>query len=416
MATEQITQEQFAHLYQKWRSQQLSEEEWRLFQQTATDPAMKSMLLAAVQQDLLSAEFDNLLTADERQEAYGLLMEKINASQAAMDAPAHRTHFLKTAWFKYAAAILIILGAVAYGWINSRHDSSLATTDDNKRLQPDIPPGGEKAVLILAGGTKIMLDSAANGNVAQQGNAQIVKLSNGQIAYHLQGKPDKVLWNTMSTPAGGQYQVMLPDGTKVWLNAASSITYPTAFPGKERSVRISGEAYFEVAKNKQKPFIIDVDGKSLVEVVGTSFNINSYVNEGSIKTTLLEGSVKVISEDKKAILKPGQQAQIALQAGTGNDRPSGKSSATIIINSSINLEQVMAWKNGIFNFNGEDLFTVMRQLERWYNINVQYQGAVSNVIFEGEMYRNANLSDVLEALQKMGVKFRLEGKKLIVTN
>ncbi len=417
MATEQVTQEQFIHLYQKWRSQQLTEMEWHQFQQMVTNPAMKSMLTAVVLQDLQVPEFDNLLTDAERQQAYQQLMESINASTANLVAPAHRINFIKRTWFKYAAAILITLGAGAYLWNATRNDKELATTNSNKGLQADVAPGGEKAVLKLADGTKIILDNAPNGNLAQQGNAQVVKLSNGQIVYNLQGKPGQVMWNTMSTPAGGQYQVILPDGTKVWLNAASSITYPTVFVGNERSVKISGEVYFEVAKNKEKPFKVDVDGKSSVEVLGTIFNINSYADEKSIRTTLLEGSVKVEAGGtyvSSVILKPGQQAMIAV--GASSDRQPGKAAKqAIVVSSDVDMDQTLAWKNGIFNFNGADLFAVMRQLERWYDIKVRYEGSVSNVIFQGEMYRDANLSDVLEGLQKMGVKFILEGKTLVVS-
>lgn len=348
--------------------------------------------------------------------------------------PAHRIHFLKTAWFRYAAAILIVFGSVAYLWINNRNDKDLAAATDNKRLSSDVGPGGEKAVLTLADGRKIILDSAANGNLAQQGNAQIVKLSNGQLTYNLKGSSSKeIMWNTMATPKGGQYQLTLPDDTKVWLNAASSITYPAVFVGNKREVKIAGEVYFEVAKNKQKPFVVDVDEKSLVEALGTSFNINSYTDEESIKTTLLEGSVRVLKTNTTAtatspglqpksseaddklkgavILKPGQQATIAVVASADSQL---ENTAGISIVNNPDIEKTLAWKNGLFNFNGVDLYALMRQLERWYDIKVQYQGSVPNVIFKGEMYRNVNLSDVLAALQKMGVKFRMDGKTLIV--
>lgn len=347
--------------------------------------------------------------------------------------PAHRFQFLKTAWFKYAAAILITLGSVAYLWINTRDGKALATTNGKNRSQTDVSPGGDKAILTLADGSKIVLDSAANGDLAQQGNAQVVKLSNGQIVYNLKGSSDKVVWNTMTTPAGGQYQVTLPDGTRVWLNAASSITYPTAFVGKQRSVKISGEVYFEAAKDKEKAFIVDIDGKSSVQVLGTSFNINSYENEGNVKTTLFEGSVKVISGTMKSvvqplprrladkfgqqpkpsgtdgsfpfvILKPGQQAQTS--------GPEAKQSISVVNNP--NMEQILAWKNGLFNFSGADLYAVMRQLERWYDIKVKYQGSVPQIIFKGEMDRNVNLSDVLEFFTETGLKFRMEGGTLVV--
>lgn len=317
--------------------------------------------------------------------------------------PAHRIHFLKTAWFRYAAAIILTvgLGTVAY-LLTTKKDSQQTLANGNKRLQTDIPPGGDKAVLTLADGSNIILDNAANGNIADQGGVQVVKLANGQIAYDLRTLSSKdVMWNTMSTPRGGQYQVTLPDGTKVWLNAASSITFPTAFTGKERNVKVTGEAYFEVTRNKQQPFIVDINGKSAVQVLGTEFNINSYGDEASIKTTLIEGSVKIFKADQSAVLKPGQQA---VQAEN-----------RIVVNSSADLDKVLAWKNGLFNFDEADLYSVMRQLERWYDIDVQYRGSSStSMIFQGKMYRNANLSDVLEMLKKMGVNFQMDGKTLIV--
>jgi ferric-dicitrate binding protein FerR (iron transport regulator) len=222
----------------------------------------------------------------------------------------------------------------------------------------------------------------------------------------------------------------------VWLNAASRITYPTAFTGSRREVTVSGEAYFEVATDKEKPFIVDVDGKSSIEVLGTSFNINSYADEGSIKTTLLAGSIKVsnnttavaTSSDRQpgvpgmdvssVILKPGQQALIPTTApATSSDRrtsPQSKTGSDITLNSNVDIEQALAWKNGMFNFNGSDLKAVMRQLERWYGIEVKYAGPAPQIFFKGKMDRGVNLSDVLEFFTNMGVKYRLENKTLTV--
>jgi len=320
----------------------------------------------------------------------------------------HRIHFLKRTWLRYAAAVIIMLGAGAYLWtINHKTDRTLV--NGNKQLQADIPPGGERAILTLADGRSIALDSAAHGQIGDQGGVKVLKMGNGQIAYDLRGLHSKeVMWNTVSTPKGGQYQVTLPDGTRVWLNASSSITFPTAFVAGQRHVKITGEIYFEVEKNKQQPFFVDVEGRSSVQVLGTSFNINSYGDDDNIKTTLLEGSVKVIeSSDSESdhsqsvVLKPGQQA--ALKSTTG----------TFVVTSP-DIEQILAWKNGIFDFTGADLKSVMKQLERWYDIKVQYNGSVPKMTFEGKMYRNVNFSGVLEMLNTMDVKFRMEGKTLIV--
>jgi len=362
------------------------------------DPVLSEEAKVLLLQDLETGRYDSEDIPELRERLHGRLHQLINPSSSLLPAGSvHRVHFLKTAWFKYAAAIIVMFGIGAYFWTTGKKTEQ-AIANSAKQLQTDIAPGGEKAVLTLADGTKIILDNAANGSLARQGATQVVKLTDGQVAYSVKGASDKdIMWNTLSTPPGGQYQITLPDGTRVWLNAASSITYPAAFVSENREVKMTGEVYFEVAKNKEKPFIVDINGRSAAQVLGTSFNINAYANERAIKTTLLEGSVKVSS----VILNPGQQAIVS----SSGQQPKITDA---------DLGQILAWKNGLFNFNGLDLHEVMRQLERWYDIKVQYQGRVSNVIFRGEMYRNVNLSDVLEVLQKMGVKFRLEDKTLTV--
>lgn len=319
------------------------------------------------------------------------------------------TPLLKAAWFRYAAIIVLTVGLGTVAYLLTTYQKNAPALASKKPLRTDIAPGGDKAVLTLANGKKIILDNAANGNLAQQGGAQVVKMADGRIAYKVKGvSGGKVMWNTMATPVGGQYQVILPDETKVWLNAMSSITYPTVFDGGKREVSISGEAYFEVAKNTQKPFIVNIGGRSSVEVLGTSFNINSYENENSIKTTLLSGSIRMTRYNQRTILKPGQQAIIAF-----GFRAQDAGEITVI--QGINTDQALAWKNGFFNFNGLDLQAVMRQLERWYDIKVDYRRPVDKDVFKGRIYRRVNLADVLDILEEVGgVKFELEGKTLVV--
>jgi len=369
---------------------------YKLFEQDPLPPALEQLLLE-------SYEYSGGIHAwpeDFRQRLASLATQKILAGPVV-----HRIHFLRKWRWAVAAAVLLLATGVYLLIPVKRAASTLAK--DRQPLHKDIAPGGNKAILTLADGSRITLDSTINGMIARQGNAQVLKLANGQIVYDLKGAAAKgqVMMNTMFTSNGGQYQLILPDGTKVWLNAASSITYPTAFEGTTRNVKVSGEAYFEVAKDKARPFTVDVDGRSFIQVLGTSFNINSYKNEGSIKTTLLDGSIAVAlsagnAPDHAVILKPGQQATI--------------NTADIRVSSGADLAQATAWKEGLFNFNGADLKTVMRQLERWYDIRVQYKGPVSNEVFKGKMYRNVNLSDVLEMLKKMGVHFEWEEKNLIV--
>jgi len=305
-----------------------------------------------------------------------------------------RIHFIRTRFFRYAAAIILLAGAGLYIWNAQTRSSEKDIIQVILPVQQDLPPGGEKALLTLSDGTTIVLDGAANGKIAQQGHVRVIKLANGQLQYVPIGKnqsPDKeTLYNTMSTPRGGQYQLTLPDGSQVWLNAESTITYPIAFTGNDRKVAITGEVYFEVAKDKNKPFLVSARDQQ-VEVLGTHFNINAYSDEGEVKTSLLEGSVKI----DQLLLEPGQAC----------------------INKRIvrtDVDQDVAWKNGVFNFNDQTLMQVMRQLARWYNLEVEYPVGVPKKEYGGEMGRNLNLSQVLKGLENSGIHFQLEGRRLFV--
>lgn len=308
-------------------------------------------------------------------------------------------------WFKYAAILLVVIGVGASVWLLKREDNkSIVKTE----TQTDIKPGGLKAVLRLGDGTEINLDEVENGLISQRGSVRVVKTANGQIVYDVRESGNQgVEWNTVSTPVGGQFQIALPDGTMVWLNAASSIAFPSKFGGKERRVKVSGELYLDVAKNTKLPFLVDIGQQSVVEVLGTGFNINSYANENGIATTLVEGSVKINTSGKSTILSPGQQAVILTTRNSAEK-------SDIRIKTDLDISKVLAWKNGLFSFDNADLHSVMRQLERWYGIKVIYQGTATDLTLRGEMYRNVNLSTVLEFLEKMGVRFRLEGNILFV--
>ena len=249
-----------------------------------------------------------------------------------------------------------------------------------------------------------MLEAAANGSISEQGDVTISKPANGQLAYKSSNeKPTAVFFNSLVTPRGGQYSVLLSDGSKVWLNAASSLRFPVAFTGSERKVELTGEAYFEVEKVASMPFKVVVEGKSEVEVLGTHFSVNAYSNEATVNTTLLEGSVKVtgLSIRESHILNPGEQAQV-----NNNGR--------ISINKNADTEQAMAWKNGTFNFNNADLQVVFRQLSRWYDVDIKFEGLVPQRQFTGEIQRDLKLQQVLKLLEKNNVFCKLEGKTLIV--
>ncbi|MEI3797493.1 MULTISPECIES: FecR family protein [unclassified Chitinophaga] len=308
----------------------------------------------------------------------------------------NRVYFLQRYW--WAAACIVVLATGAYYLSKQTPPPAVVATSPVK----DIAPGGNRAVLTLSDGSQIPLDSAGNGVLAQQGNTRITKLSNGQLAYNgTGGAEDKILYNTMSTPMGGQYQLILPDGTGVWLNAASSISYPTAFTGNERSVTVTGEAYFEVVKNDKMPFHVKA-GNTTIDVLGTHFNINAYKDEATINTTLVQGAVRVSVQQQQQMLKPGQQARVAAKG------------QSIQVLDHADLSEVLAWKAGFFSFNDADLPTVMRQLSRWYNVEVTYEGNIPQRVFTGEIGRNLTLSQVLKGLTKTRIKYRIENGNRIV--
>jgi len=299
-------------------------------------------------------------------------------------------------WFSAAAAIIIILSTGVYFWYRgSSHHPGIAT-----RQVQSIPPGRQGAILTLADGRQLTLDSLPNGVVAEQ-NGSRAAVVDGQLAYQsVAPAATTTTYNTITTPRGRQYQLTLPDGTKVWLNAVSRITFPTAFGGTGRKVEMSGEAYFEVARDAGRPFKVSAGGAD-IEVLGTNFNINAYDDERAIKATLLDGSVKVSGAGSGVLLKPGQQAVI-------NDQ--------LQVNGDINIEQVLAWKNGLFYFNSTDIATVMQQLSRWYDIEVRYEGKVPDIKVSGKMDKGLNLNEILEFLTKMEVKYRLLGRTVVITN
>ncbi|MBC9909438.1 FecR family protein [Chitinophaga varians] len=367
------------------------------------DPDLSATAAAFMLQDLRTGRYD--IVPEEmpevRERLRQRLTEQLQATGIPSDAP--RGRIARMEWWRVAAAAVVMAGittAVVY-LTRTRHHSPAPAS---RQVAADIRPGGNKATLTLSDGSTVTLEQVANGTVARQGNAQIVKLATGQLTYQLQsGEQHETLWNTISTPQGGEYQITLPDGTKAWLNAASSIRFPAAFPADERKIIITGEAYLEVAPLAQKPFLVEANGTT-IKVLGTSFNVNAYKDEAYTKITLVTGSVKIKTNQREVTLKPGQQA-----ATTGNNDD-------IKVAPQADLDQALAWKNGLFNFNGSDLHAAMRQLERWYGIRVRYEAAVPDIVFKGEMYKNVNLSDVLDMLKAMGVQFRMEGNTLIVGN
>lgn len=326
-----------------------------------------------------------------------------------------RINFLRK-WGWAAASVILFLGIGAYLWISNKKNESTTAVAQQTR---DVSPGKDGAILTLADGSQVVLDSLGNGLVAAQNGSKVL-IRNGELEYDVTGEAtENLAHNTMRTPKGRQFNMRLADGTKVWLNAASSIRYPTVFAGTERRVEITGEVYFEVAKNPQMPFRVNVNNKAEVEVLGTHFNVNAYENENAINTTLLEGSVRVAMTSgqqqsggiqqkllqNEIILKPGQQAIVLV---------SEKTQTAIKRIENVDIDKVIAWKNGQFNFDGVKLSEIMRQIERWYDIEVVYEHGLPDKEFEGKMTRDVSLNGLLFALEKLGVHCKLEGRKLFI--
>lgn len=304
--------------------------------------------------------------------------------------PVRRMHNIRK-WSWVAASLLVLVLAGTYLWTGTaiNKPSSIVA----------IAPGKEGAVLTLANGTQVVLDSLGNGVVANQNGTQVT-LTNGLLRYNAGGSPGgEIFYNKISTPKGRQFHVQLPDGTDVWLNAASTIRYPTAFTGKERLVEVTGEAYFEVAENAERPFIVNANNRAKIEVLGTHFNVNAYGNEESLNTTLLEGTVRISANGSNALLKPGEQAVL-------------KDQLNIVSNA--DTDKILAWKNGLFNFEGMRLRQVMRQLERWYDIEVVYENNVPDIEFYGKLKRDISLADLFVAFKDLDIHFSMEGRKLTV--
>lgn len=304
----------------------------------------------------------------------------------------------------------VILYAIAATLLALLATSILYLTHNNQQppiqiatMQPHtIAPGGNKAILTLADGSQITLDSANNGAIAHQGNVQVIKLNNGQLAYKADAAGTNVLhYNRLVTPRGGQFIIILPDGSKVWLNAATSLRYPTAFNGNTREVQLSGEAYFEIAPNAHMPFIVSVNNME-VKVLGTHFNIMGYPDENSTQTTLLEGAVQVQHNTASIRLHPGQQASLQGENMT--------------VKKDIDVDEVVAWKNGYFHFNHESLPGVMRQISRWYDVEVIYEANIPEREFGGKIERNSSLNDVLKILELSNVHYKIKERKIIITS
>jgi len=303
-------------------------------------------------------------------------------------------------WVSIAAAVLILAGSTALVKMLIQQRPSQPPPLVQQVTEQTVAPGCNKATLTLADGSRITLDSA-DKQVIQQGNTTIHQ-QQGHLQYTTAGRADNLSYNILNTPAGGQYQLTLPDGSQVWLNAASSLRFPTAFNGSERQVALSGEAYFEIAPNVNSPFIVRANDVE-IEILGTHFNVMAYTDEHHLTTTLLQGAVKVHGPGKAVLLQPGQQAQF--DHGTKG-----------LLVSAADTESALAWKNGYFSFSNENIQSAMRKIARWYNVDIEYRGDVTHKALWGTISKFENINEVLSMLELTGtMHFSMEGRKVIVS-
>lgn len=376
-----MDQQQFKHLIEKYLQGSASEEDIAIIYQWY-DSFDDSVVLVDDDEARLRARLFNKITPHAR----------IATEPSSIIPLKKRTE--NYVWYAAAAILLFMLGTMAVLKFSSQklNDAELAKAIRFK-------PGASLATLKLSSGKIIQLGNNQTKDVHGKNDAVIAVNTGNELYYKHESATDDEL-QTLTTPKGGQYSLTLSDGTKVWLNAASSITYPSSFQGNERKVELTGEAYFEVAKNAARPFRV-TSGNQTVEVLGTHFNINAYNDEPWVRTTLLEGKVKVTAGNDETFLIPGQQAQL--------------DSKGLILNKDADIEESTAWRNGYFVFNHEHIESIMRKISRWYDVDVSYQGAISKDWFGGTVSRYENAAEVLRELELTGqIHFKIEGRRIIV--
>ncbi|HEY8920987.1 MAG TPA: FecR domain-containing protein [Chitinophaga sp.] len=376
--------DEFKELLEKYLDDRITPDEHRRLTAALEDPACVQLLNDTIYDELVARAYEGTPDEGIRQ----LIQQRLNQETA----PAYTLRPRR--WYQWAAAAAILaLVAGAYLWLQQPAKPPVA-----QPLITNVMPGSNKAILTLADGSKITLDSTGS-QVIRQG-ATAIRQQGGQLKYDAQSTAAAVQYNILSTPRGGQFRITLPDGTQVWLNAASTLRYPTAFTGPERLVEIAGEAYFEVAANAAQPFRVKAR-EAEVEVLGTSFNVNAYADEPTIQTTLLNGSVKLSANNNHVLLKPGQQAILG-----GNKE--------------FNINQVdpndaIAWKNGYFLFKNEGIESVMRTIARWYDVDVSYQGDVLKQRLGGTVSRYEKLEDLLKTIElTKSLKFKIDGRRVTI--
>lgn len=351
--------------------------------------------------------FDDTLVEINEYDNLSSLKKRLAYRKSTLIKGRNSSPFQLSNWMGRAAIFLVLISSLGSYFLFIRQSTPHTISSQQPPTSSPIKPGGDRAILTLANGETVILDSTHNGLISTQGEIKIEKLNNGQLAYRINGQlypsPNTIIYNTISTPRGGQYKVTLSDGSRIWLNAESSIRFPVAFTATQRKVEITGEVYFEVARDSARPFIVK-SPDSEVEVLGTHFNLNAYDDEGVTRTTLLQGKIKVTAQNNLAsqqTLAPGQQ--------------SIQEKEKIRVVNNADTEAATAWINGRFQFKSADLRSILRQIGRWYDVEVEYVGNV-NLHFTGQLTRNEEVTKVFEKLELTGeVKFKTEGRKIIVS-
>lgn len=385
----------FGELFDKYYNGTATRDETEEFLLLVQDPLREKELqsLMAKAWGQLSTP-ENILSVNSGQDIISFILSQRNAESSPVPEPQTRS----LAWVKYAAAAVVML--LAGYWYAQRDQVERSPKSDAALAANAITPGGEKATLRLDDGSTIALDHAQNGLLASEGSVHVNKTDAGKLEYKtVTSASTEIHFNTVETPRGGKFEVTLPDGSKVWLNSSSSIRFPTGFSQHLREVRITGEVFFEVRKDPKRPFHVQFSDET-VEVLGTSFNVRAYPDEPRPKTTLVEGSVKLTHGQNQLELRPGQQGAV---------RQGGRLTAE-----NVDIEETIAWKNGMFYFKNASIESIMLEASRWYDIEVTYQGAIPHRQFTGKVSRSVKIDELLGMLQYTGVHYRINGRKITI--
>jgi ferric-dicitrate binding protein FerR (iron transport regulator) len=418
-----MNEAQFKMLLERYINDQLSSEELSVFIAYLRTYNNAGQLEELVDQALQDSSFSGLSDRSKSENIFQKILQQAKSTEAAsipgeplIKTRSGRSTLLLWRWAA-AASLLIGISVISYVVLSKKNQKAAyiaGVGKTEKAPATDAEPGSNRAVLKLADGHELVLDSTGTGTIARQGHSTVLKTRDGQLAYNTSAEPaTETVYNTLSTPRGGQYQLRLPDGSKVWLNAASSLRFPVAFSEKDRVVELTGEAYFEIARletknGERRPFIVrnnnqkDNNTDWQVEVLGTHFNIMAYANETSVQTSLLEGSVAFSTAGKPAVkIKPNQQAILY------KDRQKVQVNNADVVNA-------IAWKEGLFHFISDDIQHIIRQLERWYDVNGIYTGAIPPGHYSGIVSRDSKLSTVLKILEESGLHFKIQDKTLTI--